>query len=427
MLKKPFFSIGKPRLEYPVIQDLNPGFEEGVPLPEMVTVYLDKPYSQDIEEFLKIGDSVKTGQKVAIDKEDTFFLSPVTGFVSAIDEYIGYLGVKYTAIFIKTDAEEQEDDEIQAIKGAKTAENIVKFLSRLPGCPDFYSFVKNKYSFKTIIIEGTDDDLLVTTNQAVVERLTEDVREGIGILKEITGAKKIFITAFPPSSSKVWGEKTAVIEIEPVYPGTLPQMVMKNKIKWVVPAGKKSEDLGVGFIKAEAVAALGAAVTRGKAPVEKIVTVIDKKGSVKNIKVRIGTPVKDILKHLNIDLEYGNRIVIGGPLRGKSIYTEDTPVLWDTDAILVQGAEDIVQSMDAPCVNCGECVRACPANIPVNMLVRLLENSLYTDAVQEYDLLSCIECGLCAYVCKAQIPIFHYIMLGKNEYLKLKYMEESNA
>ncbi|MFH1292663.1 MAG: 4Fe-4S dicluster domain-containing protein, partial [Pseudomonadota bacterium] len=79
------------------------------------------------------------------------------------------------------------------------------------------------------------------------------------------------------------------------------------------------------------------------------------------------------------------------------------------------------------CINCGECVRACPARIPVNMLIRVLENGLYEEAAEEYDLLSCIECGLCSYVCTARIPIFHYIMLGKSEFARIETMEESNA
>jgi electron transport complex protein RnfC len=60
------------------------------------------------------------------------------------------------------------------------------------------------------------------------------------------------------------------------------------------------------------------------------------------------------------------------------------------------------------------------------MLVRLLENGLYAEAVDRYDLNSCIECGLCAYVCPAGIPIYHYIVLGKYEFDKIKSAEESN-
>ncbi len=427
MIKKPFFSIGTPKLECPMIQDLNPGFEKGVPLPEVVTVYLNKPYSPAIGEFLKVGDSVKTGQKVVIDNEDSYFLSSVTGSVSALDEYIGYFGLKYTAISIKTDPEDQEDEEIKSVSGSASIENAVNFLAALPGCPDFKSFIKRKYPFDTIVIEGADDDLLVSTSQAVIEEQTNDVLEGINILKELLKVKKVYITAFPGSVSKVKDSDAKVIEVKPVYPDSLPEMVMKEKLKRVVPAGKKSEDTGVGFIKVEAVAALSRAFKKGEAPVNKVITVIDKTGAVKNLKVRIGTPVKDVLSYLNIDTAHGDRIVIGGPLRGKSIYSINSPVLWDTDAILVQASEQITSCQDNPCINCGECVRACPANIPVNMLVRLLENGLYEEAASEYDMLSCIECGLCSYVCVARIPVFHYIMLGKNEYLKLRSMEESNA
>ena len=81
---------------------------------------------------------------------------------------------------------------------------------------------------------------------------------------------------------------------------------------------------------------------------------------------------------------------------------------------------------DTHCVNCGECVRVCPAKMPVNMLIRVLENRMYDEAVQTYDLLSCVECGLCSFVCIARIPIFHYVMLGKYEYDRMKKAEASN-
>ncbi len=114
-------------------------------------------------------------------------------------------------------------------------------------------------------------------------------------------------------------------------------------------------------------------------------------------------------------------------MRGKSIYTEDMPVSYDTDAIIIQDRDQISINADIHCVNCGECVRACPAKIPVNMLIRFLENSLYEEAAREYDLLSCVECGICSYVCVARIPVFHYIMLGKYEYERLKHREALNV
>ena len=114
-------------------------------------------------------------------------------------------------------------------------------------------------------------------------------------------------------------------------------------------------------------------------------------------------------------------------MTGEAIFSEDTPVSYNTDAIMIQDKGEIPFYSDNQCINCGECVRACPANIPINMLVRLLENGLYEEAAGNYDLHSCIDCGLCSYVCIEQIPVFHYITMGKHEMARMRTLEESHA
>jgi Na+-translocating ferredoxin:NAD+ oxidoreductase subunit C len=102
-------------------------------------------------------------------------------------------------------------------------------------------------------------------------------------------------------------------------------------------------------------------------------------------------------------------------MRGSAIYSLDQPVLPDTDAVMVLDRAKAAYSSDYPCINCGNCVRACPAQMAVNMLVRFLEAGHYQEAADSYDLYSCIECGLCSYVCVSKIPIFQYIILAKYE------------
>jgi len=128
-----------------------------------------------------------------------------------------------------------------------------------------------------------------------------------------------------------------------------------------------------------------------------------------------------------VEAQHGDNVVFGGPMTGRPAFSEDAPILHNTDAIMVQDKSRLVKSSDTHCINCGECVRACPAKIPVNMLIRFLENNLWEEAVNHYDLLSCVECGLCSYVCTARIPIFQYIMLGKHEFARIKSAEESHA
>ncbi|WP_372681388.1 4Fe-4S dicluster domain-containing protein, partial [Desulfosarcina sp.] len=102
------------------------------------------------------------------------------------------------------------------------------------------------------------------------------------------------------------------------------------------------------------------------------------------------------------------------------------PIRPDTDAILVQDKSAIPLYSDYPCINCGDCVRICPANVPVNLLVRFLEAGQYNEGADLYDLYSCIECGMCSYVCVSRIPIYQYIKLAKYEIGRITSAEEMN-
>ncbi len=425
---KPFFEVGKPKLKYRMVERREKEVVDEIPLPQKVTLFLKKAGSISNNLLIRVGDRVKTGQRLLpIGEGDSYLISTVTGSVSAISEHTGYFGHTYPAVSIEPVEEDQWDDEVGGAGKEPTVENALQFWGTLPGEPDFASLLNHDPPLDTVVINGMDKDLLITTNQLMVKTEIKALTEGIDYLKKLTKVDRIILLV-PPTLVPLAEQTGAEVRVvQPVYPDALPKLLMKKVLGKIVPAGDRCENLGVGFIDAEAVVALSKAFTKGEICVNKTLTVIKKDNTPVNVRARVGTPVKDILEHLHIETDRGDRVVLGGPMFGHAIHTEELPISFDTDAIMIQDKSRIIWNSDTHCVNCGECVRACPADIPVNMLVRLLENSLYEEAVREYDMLSCIECGLCSYVCVGRIPVFHHIMLGKQEYDRIKSEEESNG
>ena len=426
MIKKPFFGFGKPKLDYAGIEGLEQGEVKIIPLPERAVLFVEAPHPTVSDISFQVGDEIKTGQNLKVSPfSKSTFTSTVTGTITDISKKTGYLGKTFLSVSIDVSETDQWDDAFSPAVQTSELEKAGPYLNGLPGISDMDALIHPETPLKTIVVNGMDKDLLVMTQQMVVKSQADDLKEGIDYLKKITGNPKVILVVPPDLSTEAAKSGAQVQTITPSYPNSLPEMIMKNVLNQVVPAGMDCSSLGVGFINAEGVAALKSAITEEKPPVTKMVTIIGKNEKTQVIRVRMGTPIKAVMSALQIPLEEGDRLVIGGPMTGRNIYTEDMPVLQDTDAIMVQGKDQLALNADDPCVNCGECIRACPVCIPVNMLVRLLENSHYEEAAKEYDLLSCIECGLCSYVCEAKIPVFHYIMLGKYELSLMEEAEES--
>ncbi len=423
MLKKSFFGLSPSRIAYELLPARQPEPDKVMPSKKVI-LFHSKNGNQNAPASFQTGDKVKTGQKISLFADDpAYVISSVTGTISSISPHTGDFGKSYSAITVNIAENEVIDDQFKKQIQTPDLAGAVEFLSFAPGNPPLSVLSEPETEIHTIVIMGADSDLLIGTNQSVVKSKLDVIKQGIKILKDITGIENIILVTAGESMQGYGHLGAQVKNIGTDYPAALPEMIMKNVLGEVVPAGKSCTDLGVFFLTAEAAASIGKAFGDGQIPVRKILTLVTKDGNQHLIETVIGTPIRDILNTYGVSINEEDRIIFGGPMAGSAVYSLDQPVLPDTDGIVVIDRSDAAYASSYPCINCGECVRACPARIQVHMLVRFLEAGHYEEGADNYDLFSCIECGLCSFVCVSKIPIFQYIKLAKYELERAKTAE----
>jgi len=234
-------------------------------------------------------------------------------------------------------------------------------------------------------------EILLKDHQATVEK-------GLDLVQKLVEPPTVLLAVPEGSSATLYG--CTVKQVPAVYPNSLNPLVTKAL------TGKESAD-GVAMVSVMELYALGRVAETGLPLTETVLTV----GSTA-YRVKVGTPIGAVLAQAGITAAPCDRVVVGGPMRGRAVASTDQGVSKDDYALTVVPDAAFPPVTDLPCINCGECVLVCPSRIMPGFVTRYVEFKLY-DKAKEFHLESCMECGLCGYVCTARRPLLQFIRLGK--------------
>jgi electron transport complex protein RnfC len=154
------------------------------------------------------------------------------------------------------------------------------------------------------------------------------------------------------------------------------------------------------------------AIEHGEPLISRIVTLTGNVARPGNHEVLIGTPIDDLLA-LAAPKADTDRFIMGGPMMGFALPRTDLPVTKAANCILAASpALFPPQGPELPCIRCGACTRACPAELQPHELYWFARAKNFGKA-QEYGIFDCIECGCCAYVCPSNIRLVDYYRFAK--------------
>jgi electron transport complex protein RnfC len=180
-----------------------------------------------------------------------------------------------------------------------------------------------------------------------------------------------------------------------------------------IPYGKLGAHFGVQCFNVGTACSVHRALELGEPLLSRIVTLTGNVERPGNFEVLIGTPVEELLPLAGPRADT-DRYLMGGPMMGFTLPSLQVPVVKATNCIIAASpALFPPPPPEMPCIRCGACAQACPAELQPMDLYWFARAKNF-DKSQEYHVFDCIECGSCAYVCPSGIPLVDYYRYAKS-------------
>lgn len=427
-----FFKLGKVHL--PHKKSTAEAIPERIPAPKTVILSTAQHIGAPATPVVKAGDEVFVGTTVA---EATGFVSSpvhssVSGTVKKIEKILTAQGKEVDAVIIESDGNMTKDASV----APPEITDLASFVSAVRnsgvvglGGAGFPTAVKldaiGKGIIKRIVVNGAECEPFITSDTRTMLDKTDLLVEAVNLFSRFCDFEEIVfgveknkpaaIAALRAAFSD--NAKVRVVPLPEKYPQGAEKILIYNTTGLIVGEGKLPSDVGVIVINVTTLAFIAQYVKTGMPLVEKTVTVDGSAiAAPLNVIAPIGTPIKELIAYAGGYKTEPGKIMLGGPMMGIALYSDEHPVLKTTNAVTVLSVKDAMAKSGTACIHCGRCVSACPMGLQPTYFARALAISDKREMcarLEEQKINLCMECGCCSFVCPAKRPLVENNRLAK--------------
>lgn len=395
--------------------------------------------------IVKVGERVLMGQKLAESSaaNSAPIHSSVSGIVKAIEPRMYIDGEKILSIVIENDFEDEEIPNSESCDCSRTfdADELAAFVREMgivglggSARPLSEKLLAAKGRVDTLILNGVECEPYATADNRMMVEYSEELYDGGMIIAKALGIRNVMLAV---SSDKAHAiaelhrvfTKNPGIELSVVhtkYPQGAERQIIKAVTRREVPPQKTPYDIGVITVNVSTAVCVARAVREGKPLTSRVVTVSGSAvANPKNLIVKIGTPIGELIEACGGFLEHPERVIIGGPMMGQAQYSLDAPVIKSTNVILAFCHGEDKTEPESVCIHCGKCVGVCPMHLMPVYIHRAYKAGKYEECAS-LNIEDCTECGSCAYICPARISLVSAFRSAKACLEELKKEDKTN-
>nr|WP_314901923.1 electron transport complex subunit RsxC [uncultured Deefgea sp.] len=407
-----------------------------MPIPNKLVIPLQQSIGNSAQPVVNVGDVVLKGQLLAASNGSVSAAvhAPTSGKVIAIDaQQVAHpSGLAELCVTLETDGRDEwiakEKFDWQAAMARGDAKAVRDYLQDMgvvgQGGAVFPSHLKlfGRDQLDTLVINGAECEPYITCDDRLMRERALEIVAGIAIVRQMLNAKQVLIgiednkpeaVAALREVLKTCGFAAEVVVVPTLYPSGGAKQLIKLLTNLEVPSGVRSTDLGVQCFNVATVYSIYAALEQAEPVISRIVTLTGNVERPGNVEALIGTPIDDLLKFAGV--KAAADCIYGGPMMGFTLPSTKVGLTKAGNCVIAMDAAHFPEKpREMPCIRCGECAVACPAELQPMDLYWFARAKNFGKA-QEWNLFDCIECGACAYVCPSSIQLVDYYRFAKSE------------